>query len=169
MQSENPSAESGRRPQAVAGLAVWLLVTFGVSAIGGAVTYPAIGSWYSELEKPPFNPPNWVFGPVWSLLYALMAVAVWRATHLTTGKHRAIAARVYLAQLGANLLWSIVFFGLHSPVGGLVVIVLLWFLIAWTIRVFAQIDGLAAWLLSPYLAWVSFATLLNAAIVSLNP
>ena len=139
------------------------------SIVGSAVTVPQIPGWYADLAKPFFNPPNWVFGPVWTLLFAMMAYAVYRILRLpavTPGKVRALA--VYHVQLALNLLWSCVFFGLSSPVGGILVILPLLALILTTIAQFRPLDRLSAGLLWPYAAWVSFETLLNVSIWWLN-
>ncbi len=140
-----------------------------VSFLGNAVTMPQIATWYPTLVKPPFNPPNWLFGPVWTLLFALMAVSVYRILRLpagTPGKAGALTA--YHVQLGLNLLWSCVFFGLNSPLGGIFVIVPFLAMILVTIALFRPLDRPAANLQLPYVAWVSFATLLNVSIWWLN-
>ena len=150
----------------------YLLCIFGTVLLGslsGLVTIGAIETWYTTLNKPWFNPPNWVFGPVWTVLYILMGTAA--AMVWTNGHDRLLRRRAlwhYAFQLALNLSWSLVFFGLRSPVGALVIITLLLFTIGLCIRSFRMIDVRAAWLLYPYLAWVSFATVLNAAIVYLN-
>ncbi len=150
----------------------YLLCIFGTVLLGslsGLVTVSTIETWYTTLEKPWFNPPNWVFGPVWTVLYILMGTAA--AIVWTNGHDRLLRRRAlwhYVFQLALNLSWSLVFFGLRSPAGALVIIVLLLFTIGLCIRSFRMIDVRAAWLLYPYLAWVSFATVLNAAIVYLN-
>jgi len=131
-----------------------------IGGLGAVFTTPAIGGWYAGLVKPIFNPPNWLFGPVWTLLYAMMAVAWW----LVGFKEK----KIFLTQLGVNLLWSIVFFGLKQPGVAVGVIVVLWVLIFLTIRKFMSINKLGGWLLYPYLLWVSFATILNVAITILN-
>ncbi|MBK9081073.1 MAG: tryptophan-rich sensory protein [Rhizobiales bacterium] len=151
-----------------AGLIALALVV-AASLIGAAATMPAIPTWYAGLNKPSFNPPNWLFGPVWTALYAMMAYAfyrVLRAPATTPGRGAAIAA--FVAQIVLNALWSVAFFGLKSPALGLLVIAALWLAIAATIAAFRRVDGVAAWLLAPYLAWVSFAAILNAAIWRLN-
>lgn len=139
------------------------------SLIGNAVTTPQIPTWYPTLVKPPFNPPNWLFAPAWTLLFSLMAISVFRILRLpaaTPGKARALG--VYHGQLALNVLWSCVFFGLHSPLGGVAVILPFLAAILWTITVFRPLDRLAATLLWPYVGWVSFATLLNISIWWLN-
>lgn len=144
-------------------------VVFAAATIGNLATMPAIPTWYAGLVKPSFNPPNWLFGPVWGLLYAMMAVAFWRILRLpapTPGRSAAIL--VFLVQMALNALWSVAFFGAQSPPLGFAVIALLWLAIAATIALFARLDRVAAGLLVPYLAWVSFAALLNGAIWRLN-
>lgn len=130
---------------------------------------PAIPTWYAGLAKPFFTPPNWLFGPAWTLLYVLMASAFWRILTLdrpAIDKRAAIAA--FVAQIFLNGLWSFAFFGWRSPGAGLVVIAALWLAIAATIAAFARLDRLAAWLLAPYIAWTSYAAALNAGVFLLN-
>jgi benzodiazapine receptor len=144
-------------------------VVFVAATIGNLATMPAIPTWYAGLVKPSFNPPNWLFGPVWGLLYAMMAVAFWRILRLPAPTpDRSAAILVFLVQMALNTLWSVAFFGAQSPPLGLAVIALLWLAIAATIALFARLDRVAAWLLVPYLGWVSFAALLNGAIWRLN-
>jgi tryptophan-rich sensory protein len=131
-------------------------------------TAPNIAGWYAGLTKPAFNPPNWIFGPVWSLLYAVMSVAAWLAWRSAPGKQANRILVIYALQLGVNLLWSVLFFGLHLPVLALIdclVLLVLIILMAWF---YGRFSALAGWLLLPYGLWVSFASLLNAAIVYLN-
>ena len=138
-------------------------------ALGSLATRSSVGSWYPTLQKPSWNPPSWVFGPVWTTLYVLMGVAawwVWRAEAPAPQKSR--AARLFWGQLLLNLLWSFLFFGLRSPGLALVEILLLWGAILLTLRAFWQVRPLAGALLVPYLAWVSYATALTAAITWLN-
>jgi tryptophan-rich sensory protein len=138
-----------------------------VGAIGGLVTAPQITSWYRTLEKPSWNPPDAVFGPVWSSLYLLMGVALVLARRADPERSERVA-RIFGLQLALNLAWSLVFFGRRDIQGGLVVIVLLWAAIAATIVEFWRKRPLAGALLLPYLAWVTFATVLNAEIWRLN-
>lgn len=145
-----------------------LILCFVAAAIGSFVTLPAIPGWYAGLVKPDFNPPNWLFGPVWTILYALMAIALWRIVNLGHGRERALAIAAFAVQLVLNVAWSLVFFGGHAPVGGLIVIILLLAAIIVTIARFGPIDRLAGWLLAPYLIWVGFASVLNLAIVILD-
>jgi len=138
------------------------------AALGSAATLPAIPSWYAGLIKPAFTPPNGVFSPVWTILYAAMAYAAWRILSLDAGPARRQALIAFFVQLVLNTAWSWAFFGARSPLAGLVVIVALLAAIATTIRLFWRLDRLAAWLLVPYAAWVAYATALNAAIWQLN-
>lgn len=137
--------------------------------IGSIFTAPSIRGWYDTLIRPDIAPPNWVFGPVWTTLFALMGIAaflVWKRGL----EHRnvKIALGIFAVQLVLNTLWSIIFFGLRSPGGALIEIVFLWFAILVTIVVFSKISRAAAWLLVPYIAWVSFAAYLNFSIWMLN-
>ncbi|MEO6508669.1 MAG: TspO/MBR family protein [Patescibacteria group bacterium] len=145
------------------------LFCFTAAGIGSLFTFSAIPTWYVALNKPFFNPPNWVFGPVWTILYTMMAFSlylVWNSQ--TKKKEKNEGMNVFFIQLSLNALWSIVFFGLHSPLLALVIIIILWILIFKTIVIFSKISKNAGLLLVPYLAWVSFATLLNTAIAFLN-
>jgi tryptophan-rich sensory protein len=146
-------------------LAGWLALCFGAASLG-AVFMP--GEWYAALRKPSWNPPGWVFGPVWSALYTMMAVAVW----LVWKRGGFVAQRrplaLFLAQLFLNAAWTPLFFGLHRPGIALVEIVLLWLAIAATLAAFRPVSRVAVWLLAPYLVWVSFATMLNLALWRLN-
>ncbi len=140
-----------------------------VSILGGLVTAPNIPDWYAALTKPPGTPPNGVFGPVWTTLYVMMIVAAWRLLGLpskTPGRQPALIA--FFLQLALNGLWSWVFFAARSPALGLIVILLLVGAVIATIRLAARIDRTAAWLLVPYLAWISYATYLNLGILRLN-
>jgi tryptophan-rich sensory protein len=150
------------------GLAVFLAIAFAVAWAGSAVTLPKIPGWYASLNKPPFNPPSWIFGPVWSVLYTLMSVAAWRVWQFGSEPVRRRALGWYFVQLALNAIWSPVFFGMEKPVLALVIIALLLAAIAVTVMRFFKADRIAGWLLVPYLAWVSFATLLNASIAALN-
>ena len=153
--------------QNLTGLVLSLALAFAVSAIGGWVTAGSVSTWYPTLAKPGFNPPDWIFGPVWSALYALMAVAAWRVWR-TLGTVRNRALVLYGAQLALNLLWSILFFGAHRADWALIEIALLFAAIIATTIAFWRIDRPAAFCLVPYAAWVGFAAVLNAAIWWLN-
>jgi translocator protein len=140
-----------------------------VGILGTPFTISAIPTWYATLNKPIFAPPNWIFGPVWTLLYFLMGVSfylIWKQGWKT--KQTKEARLYFLGQLGLNFIWSPIFFGLRSPLLGLLVIIAMWVLIALTMKKFYPLSKLAFYLLIPYLLWVSFATVLNAAIVILN-
>lgn len=140
-----------------------------VGFLGTPFTISAIPTWYTTLNKPFFAPPNWIFGPVWTLLYLLMGVAfylIWRQGWKK--KKVRTAGLFFLAQLALNFIWSPIFFGLRAPLLGLVVIVTMWALIVMTMKKFYPLSRLAFYLLVPYLLWVSFATIINAAIVVLN-
>lgn len=149
----------------VLALAGWSVACFLAAATGAA--WPP-GEWYASLAKPAWNPPAWVFGPVWTTLYLAMAVAVWRVGRPGWSGQRRAALACFLLQLTLNAAWTPVFFGLHAPGPALVVIVGLFIAITATIASFAQHDRLAALLLAPYLAWVGFATVLNAELWRLN-
>ncbi len=146
-------------------LAILVGTTLAVAAAGGIATVRAVRQWYPSLAKPRWTPPNGIFGPVWTILYLTMAVAAWLVDR--SGADLIVPFTWFGGQLALNLLWSLTFFGLRSPAAGLVVIVLLWGAIAGTIVSFAGASITAAALLVPYLAWVTFATALNAAIVRL--
>lgn len=137
-------------------------------AIGSVFTTSEIGYWYAKLNKPSFNPPNWIFGPVWTTLYILMGYAWYRAWKAADAAQAKTIAIVFIAQLILNSLWSIVFFRWHSPDWAVVVILALLFAIGACFRLFYPVDHKAAWLLLPYYAWVLFATVLNIAIWNLN-
>ena len=137
--------------------------------VGAFFTASSIAGWYAGIAKPALNPPAWVFGPVWTALYALMGIAaflVWKK-----GLERRdvkIALGIFLGQMVLNALWSIIFFGLKSPVWALIDIIALWLAIAWTMVVFYKISRPAAFLLLLYILWVSFAGYLNYSIWILN-
>jgi len=140
-----------------------------IGFLSGIATADSISSWYLQLNKPSFNPPNWVFGPAWTLLYTLMGVAaalIWHKGWANKVVRNAIY--LFIAQLILNAFWSIAFFGMQSPPLALLVILVLLALIIVCILLFRRIDKIAAWLLIPYLMWVSFATVLNISIVILN-
>jgi len=140
-----------------------------VGGLSGYATAGGVSTWYPTLVKPPFNPPAWIFGPVWTLLYITMGVAaflVWRQGLAAEGVRLALA--VFIIQIALNGLWSILFFGLQAPGWALVEIILLWLAIAATLVLFWRVVPAAGLLLIPYLAWVSFATVLNASLWWLN-
>jgi tryptophan-rich sensory protein len=137
--------------------------------IGSVFTTPSIPGWYAGIAKPSFNPPNWIFGPVWTLLYALMGLAAYLVYEKGLKRPEVKKAlAVFAAQLLLNALWSIVFFGAHMILGAAVVIVLLWAMILATILLFTKISKTAAYLLVPYILWVTFAAVLNVSFYVLN-
>lgn len=145
-------------------LAGFVLLCLAAGWIGSIVTTPAIPAWYDGLNKPPFNPPQAVFPVVWTILYILMGIAAWRVWRAGGGS----ALVPFFIQLALNVVWSFAFFGARSPAFGFLVIAVLWATIAWTIAAFAAVDRAAPWMMAPYLAWVSFAAVLNGAIWYLN-
>jgi tryptophan-rich sensory protein len=146
------------------GLIVFLVVCFAAAGIGGAVTTPKIATWYATLTKPSWNPPNWVFGPVWSALYFYMAVAAW----LVWRQGGVAGATLFGLQTGLNVLWSCIFFGLENPGLAFVEVLSLWTAIAATMVTFWQRSRIAGILFVSYLAWVSFASFLNVTIWRMN-
>jgi len=149
-------------------LAAFILVCFGAAAIGSWFTTPSLESWYVNLRKPAWNPPNWVFAPVWSVLYLAMAVAAWLVWRRAGFGGAPVALGLFGVQLILNVSWSWLFFGLHNPPLAFAGIVALWVAIAATTIAFARINTLAAWIMTPYLAWVTFAAGLNLTIWRLN-
>jgi tryptophan-rich sensory protein len=149
---------------------LWIFISTLSGAIGSFFTVSAIPTWYLQLQKPFFNPPNWIFGPVWSLLYGMMGIAMGLiASQKIKKKHvKKKVYQIFSVQLALNCLWSIIFFGLKTPLFALLEIILLWGAIFLTIKTFRPLNKWAAYLLLSYLAWVSFATLLNLMIVVLN-
>ena len=157
------------RARDIVELVVSIVVCQGAGLIGSFATFPSIPTWYASLQKPPFNPPNWVFGPVWTTLYTLMGIAaflVWRKG--IRNREVKIALGIFVVQLILNTLWSVVFFGLHSLAGGMIVIVVLWIAILLSIITFFRISKAAGALLIPYILWVSFAAFLNYHLWRLN-
>jgi benzodiazapine receptor len=140
----------------------FLLLAFIAAAIG-SLAMP--DTWYASLAKPPFNPPNWIFAPVWTVLYLLMAGAAWRV-YLRTGVSSALV--LWGAQLVANAAWSPLFFGMHSILGALVDIAVLFALVLATTLAFFRHDRIAGLMMVPYVLWVAFASVLNLAIYRLN-
>ncbi|APV49395.1 hypothetical protein BWI17_06695 [Betaproteobacteria bacterium GR16-43] len=147
-------------------LALWLALCLG-GGIAIGLFFPP-DAWFRALEHPPFAPPDWVFAPVWSALYGMMAIAMWRVERSRDPDGVRAARNSFLGQLGVNFLWTPVFFGMHAIPVALGVIVALWFGIGITVVLFHRQDRFAAYLLLPYWAWVSFATALNAVYFYLN-
>ena len=143
--------------------------SFTAGAIGSLATFANVRTWYPLLHKPSWNPPSWIFGPVWTVLYVLMAIAIWRAWRASASD--AVRSRLvigYFGQLALNAGWSIIFFGLKQPAWAFIDIIALWALLVALQIDIRRTDQLAGWLWLPYLLWVSFATALNLAIVWLN-
>ncbi len=154
-----------RSPFALAG---FLAVTYLIAGISSFFTIPEISTWYAGLAKPGFNPPNQVFGPVWTLLYTLMAIAAWLVWKRPHTSRRTVGLLWWSIQLALNFGWSLIFFRRHQIGIALIEILLLWLAIAVTAGLFFRIRRAAGWLMVPYLAWVSFASLLNYAIWRIN-
>ncbi len=138
------------------------ILTFLVATLGSSVTTPSITGWYQTINKAPFNPPNWIFAPVWTILFIMMAISlylVWKKDKFP---------KIFLLQLFLNFFWSFSFFYLHQPLLAYIDILALIVVLIFTIKQFIKIDKLSAYLLYPYLAWVSFASILNLYVVLLN-
>lgn len=150
-------------------LLVSILVPLGVGFLGGQVTARSLKDWYPTLEKPSWNPPNAVFAPVWTLLFIAMGVAVYRVWGVGLDDPQVqVTLALFVVQLVLNFLWSLCFFGLRSPGLALLEIVFLWLAVVATTVAMGRVDTLSGWLLAPYVAWVSFAAVLNAAVWRLN-
>jgi tryptophan-rich sensory protein len=160
-------ARPGKLRQLI-GLAGWLLVNFIAAGIGAAASIQA-GSFYAQLARPGWAPPAALFGPVWTVLYVLMAIAAWLVWRVGGFRAARFALTLFCVQLGLNALWSWLFFAWHRGAASFVDIVLLWFLIVATMIAFWRIRPLAVVLLVPYLLWVTFATALNYTVWQLNP
>jgi len=150
------------------GLILWIGLCLGAGALGALVTRPAVEGWYPFLRKPVWTPPSWLFGPVWTVLYFLTGFAAWRVWRRSESVGRSAALTWFAGQLLLNTLWSFLFFGLRAPGWAFEEVVVLWVAITVTTRCFYRLDRLAGWGMTPYLAWVSFASLLNLAIWRLN-
>lgn len=149
-------------------LAASLAISFSAAAIGSLVTIPNIPTWYAALEKPFFNPPNWVFGPTWTILYIFIGISLYLVWIAETKDSKQKAYIIFGIQMTLNALWSLVFFGLHQLWPGLIVILALLISIALTIKYFWKFSRWASYLLVPYILWVSFAACLNLALALLN-
>ncbi len=155
------------RSRRIPALFGFIVAAFIAGAIGSWATFPSVRDWFPLLLKPSWNPPGWLFGPVWTTLYVLMGVAIWRAWR-AGGPAAPRLVRIYFVQLFFNALWSVLFFGLKQPAWALADILVLWGLLIWLQAGLWRSDRLAGALWVPYVLWVSFATALNAAIVRLN-
>lgn len=150
-------------------LLIWAIVLCQLAGVIGTIfTMEAIPTWYADLVKPSFNPPNWVFGPVWTILYTLMGVSLYGIWKANPSLGKGFAEKLFYTQLILNSAWSIIFFGIKSPLLALFEIAVLWVIILLTILAANRISSYAGKVLIPYILWVSFATLLNASIVLLN-
>ena len=149
-------------------LALFIAVTFVAAGLGAFFASTSVSNWYPMLRKPSWNPPAWIFGPVWTVLYLMMAIAAWLVWRKRGFDSAAGALGLFALQLALNALWSPLFFGLRNPLAGLVDIVPLWAAILATLVCFWKISPLAGTLLAPYWLWVSFATALNFMIWRMN-
>lgn len=141
-----------------------------VGLVGGIATSSSVQTWYLTLVKPVFTPPNWLFGPIWTTLYILMGIALFLVLREGVRKENVKTAVYYfVVQLLLNFAWSFIFFYFKSLAGGLIIILELWLMILLTMRKFYRISKAAAWLMAPYIAWVTIATLLNFSLMLLNP
>ncbi|MBM3432815.1 MAG: tryptophan-rich sensory protein [Bacteroidetes bacterium] len=145
-----------------------LILPLAVGGLSGFFTVSAIPGWYQTIQKPTWNPPNWVFGPVWTTLYVLMGIAMYLVCRQPKTSERQKALWLNATQLVLNFFWSLIFFNLHAIGWALGEIVLLWGLIGWTMFAYDKVCKPAAWLLLPYIVWVTFATILNFTIWRLN-
>lgn len=151
----------------MASLAVFILLVFACAALGSWFTFQGVNDWYQQISKPTWNPPSWIFGPVWTALYLTIAISAWLIwEQAPSAKKRALT--IWSIQLALNVFWSACFFTWKSPGLALIEIALLWACILATILAFKPLNRYAAWLLVPYLCWVTFATALNFAIWRLN-
>jgi benzodiazapine receptor len=168
--SQNPASANASLPRPRSGLVLlgWLALCFGVAGISSVFVMHSLFTWYPGLVKPPFNPPHKLFGPVWTLLYTLMAISAWIVWATRASVCRTRGLRLFAVQLALNLLWSWIFFSRHQIGTAFIDIVALWIAILLTINTFRRMSTRAAWLLVPYLAWVTFAAYLNLAMWRLN-
>lgn len=150
------------------GLVVFILVCLGAGGLGAIATTPEIEGWYKTIEKPSWNPPDYVFGPVWTTLFVMMAIAAWMVWKPEGIKAAAMALTLFAVQLVLNVAWSWIFFGMHQSGWAFVEIVILWLAIVGTTVAFFRCSKIAGWVMLPYLAWVSFASVLNFTIWRLN-
>ena len=145
-----------------------LIITLAVGGIAGFATATSIGTWYAQLNKPSFNPPNSLFAPVWTILYILMGIALYLIWKQPASAKRNAPMLLFFIQLFLNFLWSFIFFNMHQIGWALADIILLWIFILLTMRAFAPLSKAAGWLLFPYFLWVTFASVLNFSILQLN-
>lgn len=155
-------------PQKIGAFLLSLIIPLAVGGISGFFTVSAIPGWYQTIQKPSWNPPNWVFGPVWTTLYVLMGIAMYLIWTQPRTEQRQRALYLNAAQLILNFFWSLIFFNLHAIGSALIEIIILWVVIVQTMFAYDRIYKPAAWLLLPYIVWVTFATILNGTIWWLN-
>ena len=146
-------------------LGLILLVTFAASGIGSFTTSSFKEPWYSEILLPSFNPPSWVFGPVWTTLYIFMSIATWSAWNKTLDKK---ILQIYFVHLFFNSIWSVIFFGFHQILIALIDLVVILIFIIWLMKIYYQVNKISFLLMTPYLLWSSYALILNATIFYLN-
>ena len=149
-------------------LIVSLLLPLGLGALASLFTSEAVPEWYETLNRPSFNPPNWLFGPVWTILYILMGISLFLIWKQSANKERNLAIVVFLLQLALNFAWSFIFFSFNMIGFALIEIILLWISIIVMLVLFYRIKPMAAYINIPYLIWVTFATILNASYYLLN-
>jgi len=149
-------------------LSVSLLFTVGLGALSSVFVAPEIDTWYAALNKPSFNPPNNIFAPVWTALYIFMGISLYLIWNKPVSQVRTAGVLFFLMQFMLNIVWSVLFFALHKIGGAFIEIVFMWLFILFTINEFRKLNKVAAWLLVPYILWVSFAAVLNFAIWKLN-
>ena len=149
-------------------LAISIFIPLIVGFLGSFFTSSSVNSWFLTLNKPSFNPPNWVFAPAWTILYILIGLSFYLVWEKNFGKEKQKVIAVYALQLFLNFLWSLSFFGLRNPLLGLINIIVLWLVIIANLIVFFKVSKKASYLLIPYLLWVSFASVLNISIFILN-
>ena len=155
-------------PQKIGAFLLSLIIPLAVGGISGYFTVSAIPGWYQTIQKPSWNPPNWVFGPVWTTLYVLMGIAMYLIWTQPRTEQRQRALYPNAAQLILNFFWSLIFFNLHAIGWALIEIIILWVVIVQTMFAYDRVYKPAAWLLLPYIVWVTFATILNGTIWWLN-
>ncbi len=149
-------------------LVIAILLPMVVGGLSGFLTANSINGWYTTLNQPSFNPPNWVFGPVWTTLYLIMGISLYRIWSLPITEERNLAIKIFALQMTLNFFWSLIFFKWHLIGLALVEIIVMWIAIAMMIHKFKKLDKFAAYMNIPYLCWVSFATVLNASYYFLN-
>lgn len=166
--SDAPAGVWPEEPPSARALAGWLLLTVGGGTLIGAWTNGGADPWYDALDKAPWNPPSWVFAPVWTTLYVLMALAAWFVWRRGGWQFQRRPLTLFVIQLALNFAWSPLFFAVRQPGLALLDLAALWLLLIWTLRAFALVQPLAAGLLVPYLAWVTYAASLNAWVAIRN-